>query len=399
MWPVLLVALAVVAHAESGGDKKAKEDLPKDFDLKDDFEDGDLKPAGQGEWLSFDDRNDGGSSTAKVETAARDDAKGRCLEFSFLLGKAFPKKDGSGEDNPRAYAALSLGKAPFKGWQDLSAYSGVSFEARGEGELVAVVFTFRENALRIHFHSFTAAKEWKRHSFDFADFLPIETVKGDVENPEELAMNLQCCMLIAVGTGFKAKPETKGLVRMDGFGFLKKPKAERIKELAETEKVVYGELEILKPKQSWTWKDSELKNTSKAVSMYFAAFPMVNDWRVPFPGGQFADPANVKDMERCTVGELERRGLKNIRKRSGFKVTLQQFKSHRFTFDVQVSAEMQKALKGLGLDSPDFIVQVDFIKYRSVMYEIVTMIHVECAEEQLPKVLWILDNLKKWKKS
>ncbi len=393
-----LILAAGICAGQGTGPKAGSADASKDFEVKDDFEDGNLKPFGQGDWMAFDDKNDGGASTAKVEVAAREDGKGKCLEFAFSLGKAFPKKDGSGEDNPRAYAALSLGKAPFKGWQDLSAFSGLSFEACGEGEFVMVLFTFRNEAMRIHYHSFAAAKEWKKHTFDFEDFLPIETLKGDLENSEEFRMNLQSAMLLAAGTGFKAKPGSEGKLRMDDFRFLKKSKAERIKDLQETEKVMFGEIEILKPKQFWIWKDSELKNPGKAVSMYFASFPMVNDWRVPFPGGRFADPSNVKEMERCTVLELERRGLKNINRRTSQKVGLSQFKSHRFTFDAEVSSELLKIFRAMGFESPAIFVQVDFIKYRSVMYEIITLAHSQTAEEQMPTVLYMLHNLRKWQK-
>jgi hypothetical protein len=401
-YPILLAwaALLVFAGPLGAGEKKKKPDpdLPKHFSLADDFEDGDLRPLVKGLWFAWDDKKDGGSSTVDgPKIVDRSDKKGKCLELGYVMGEKFTKRSGKKED-PSVVLGLSMGDKILKGWQDLTAYYGISFEAKTEGDFVVVMITHKEKKQSIHYHSFAAEKKWRRYFFPFEDFVPIESLYQEILDPKEYPLHLQNCILIAIRPAFSIKPKTRGKIRVDNFGYMAKDRKERMRELKETEKVVYGDLVILKPKKYWTWKDSELKNPGKAVSMHFVSFRMHNDWQVPFPNGYRADPSNYKQMGRGTVLELERRGLRNIRQKSHKRVTLREFKSHRFVFDAQVGPELMKGLRALGLETPDFYVQVDFIKYRSVMYEVLTFIHAKTAADQLPRVNWILHNLRKWRK-
>jgi hypothetical protein len=81
------------------------------------------------------------------------------------------------------------------------------------------------------------------------------------------------------------------------------------------------------------------------------------------------------------------------------KITAGQFKSHRFIFSAKASDALLAGMKKLGISKPDIYVQVDLIKYRSVMYEIITFLYADAVKDQLPIVTRILKSLRKWKKN
>ena len=148
--------------------------------LVDDFEDGDLEAPSGLYWIILTDEQFGGTSKARVEVVAGEDARGK----SFLRF--------SGETTEEAPVVVAAAWVPISKEglaEDLNAYSGIRFTARSVGEQKSFALGARRGRAQIGLFDrpFEVGAEWTVIEVPFAEMkqtqpalAPMEWSKEDV---------------------------------------------------------------------------------------------------------------------------------------------------------------------------------------------------------------------------
>lgn len=126
----------------------------------DDFEDGDFEASSGLSWVTFSDEQFGGSSQARIEVIEGGAASSRrALRFS---GRTTTETE-------RKLAAVWVPVAAEGLPKDLSAYDGIRFFARGDGQTYRAGLRRGRARLANYTHNFVAPKEWTQFEVPYGE--------------------------------------------------------------------------------------------------------------------------------------------------------------------------------------------------------------------------------------
>jgi hypothetical protein len=380
----LLVAMFVMSDLAWAQKKEKVKEL-----LLDNFEDSNLVCQLGTTWIAATDRDEGGSSEALLDIAGSGYFSKKAIHVSYQRGSRYQHKTQSIWKDAFAALALLMGEQ-FGRTRDLSPYHGLSFEAKGQGAFSVLIICQGQNGMQIFYVNLTHEENgWKKMRVAFSDL----RLLGEEKTIQ--TSDLHAVLLIGVSHIADETPD-HGEFWLDDVALWASGDA-RPETRHQIEEIRFGNLLLYKPSIGWTWQPekeiSKLVAELRATTMVFIGIPMLNRNRIPFSDGLSADPGNPRELLECTLYELRKLGFQNLQALDNQQVRLKYFPSQRFVLRGEFSSASLEQLKPLGIKSNRAYVEVDFLKYKSTTYEIVSFLPEELKKEMLPQIHAILDNL------
>lgn len=355
----------------------------------DDFEDGNVVSQLGGVWIAATDRDEGGNSHASLQVAGSGYLSKKAIHFKYRRGERYRHKaEGVWKD---AFALLALNLSENWGQtRDISQFQGFTCELKGRGTYTLLASCKGDDGMQIFYKTLPVEENgWKKIQIDFSELRPL----GNPDSQSTFATST--AMLIGFSHAGSEK-QNDGEFWLDDLVFYGDAPAVESKR-QPPEEIRFGNLLIYKPAAGWSWEPekelSKLVAKLKGTTMVFVGLPMANKNRIPFSDGLSADPGNPRELLECTIYELRKMGLQNLKPVDSERVQLKNFSCQRFVLRGEFPAAVKDELKKMGWRDERAFVQVDFIKHRSITYEIVSLMPEQVAKEMVPQVRAILYEL------
>lgn len=388
LWVAMLLWLP---YASAWAQKKA---IGEDVTIVDDFEDGDLLSTKAGLWLAMTDKDEGGSSTGQVSLIEPGYGSSKAILYEYELGKNYLHKDSKEAKPPFTFLGLTMSP---KIWQpcDISPYRGICFHVKGVGQYTVLAITNNQGKVAFFSSTFSSdTNEWKKVTIEFTKLQQVGTVIP------HFRVGLDTRNVIVFGISH-SNPLTAGYGEflVDNFAFLGKTSVPDSVAQEVPEEIRFGNLLFSKPNSNWTWEPgketSQLTWKLKATTMAFIGIPIIHSHRIPFSDGLTADPGNLKELAACTLYEIGKLGFRKLQAGEHGKIQLKNFQTARLIFSAEYGPEAWQQIKILGIQNNRAFLQVDFIRHRSITYEIVTCMPLDLTKTLLAQTNKIIYNLDK----